>query len=56
MTDQIMGILSFKYLETLAACLGLGPPSSGHWGPRPLIYWAALEMGGGGGGRTGHSS
>ena len=34
-------------METLAACLGLGPPSSGHWGPRPLIYWAALKMGGG---------
>ena len=37
-------------LETLAACLGLGPPSSGHWGRRPSFIGQLWRWGRGGGG------
>ena len=36
-------------LETLAACLGLGPPSSGHWGRRPSFIGQLWKWGRGGG-------
>ena len=36
-------------METLAACLGLGPPSSGHWGRRPSFIGQLWKWGRGGG-------
>ena len=39
-------------METLAACLGLGPPSSGHWGRRPSFIGQLWKWGRGGGDRS----
>ena len=32
-------------METLSACLGLGPPSSGHWGRRPSFIGQLWKWG-----------